>query len=608
MAKHNPDQRGGANRSSYIPPVHAITFPGWNGSDNVDVSESAQHYADNSEQLGSDEVSEILCDPCELAGGKRLAHGYCKHCSEFLCSSCYNEHRRFKPTRHHILLDNSEMPTVKKEQAFKDTCTDFCSNHESSVIEYYCKSCDQFGCSHCFVTGHRDCNVASIQDMSTGLEHSNEYKLFKESLARIQRGLRENANKLTSSRANIATIHDRAKRDICNQRNAVNAFFDNLEKQVDCKIDEIRKVDKEKMVKVAKMNSKFANDFGAKLSDIEKNEKDGRKCQLFVDMKSYIDYLREFEDNFTLMKEENRIYRYNLLMANEVFHMMETMKQLSVFHKTFSVWKRRPKFSGKLDMHARGDKKECYIAGMCLLDKNCLLAADLYNVCVKLVNLETAAVLAVPVHSWPWDVTKVTEEQAAITQPLLGEVLFFNKNKRTRKWCAGKNIDVGLECRGIEFSRGKFVVSYTTKPGCVKIIDLSGNVLHVFSADKNGDNLFQQPAYIALGLDHNIIYVSDNETHMVTSLDRYGNVKDVYKNDDLRCSSGVVTDRVDSVFVCSSRYCNVHQIYSDLSPVQILLDHSNAEEKPQCIAYCSSTNRIFIGFQNQNFANIFYLT
>ncbi|XP_045189139.2 uncharacterized protein LOC123546708 [Mercenaria mercenaria] len=600
------EKQGGSTKKG----IDQITYPSWGGSGGVSAKPDAH---ENSMHMGSDEDREIFCDPCEIDEQKHLAERYCKNCAEFLCINCYNNHRKYRPTRHHILLDKHEMPTIKNVHIQKDVCTDHCTYHEDKVIEYYCSSCDQFGCSHCFILGHRNCSVAPIQDIVAGLEKSNEFKLFKDRLAKLKGQLRVNGTTHHSNRSAVDVLKGRAKKEICKQRNAISAFFDKLEKQVDSEIDRIRNEDTELMEDVAKKYKLFASEIQTKLSDFERKEELGQRCQLFVDMKTSGEYLQEMEDKISRISEENKIHRYELLMSEEILSIMENLKQISVLFKKYAVWRRKPIFGGKINMQAAGDRNKCNITGMCLLNRNHLFAADSNNLCVKLVDLEqfrtSKIVCIVPMPSWPWDISTVSDEQIAVTLPIVGQVCFLTqKGSQASRKFTSRTIDVGRECRGIEYSKGNLIVSFATDPGIVKILTVNGNVLHVFSTGQDGQQLFGRPYYLALGLDHNVIYVSDNEKHTVTSLDRYGKtVKDVCKIEDVRCPDGMAVDRTDSLFVCGSGNYNVNQLYSDLSQVQILLDHSNAEEAPQCITYCGATNMIFIGMQYKSFVNMFKL-
>ena len=59
----------------------------------------------------SKDYIDSFCDPCFEA--KRLkvkVYGYCKDCSQFLCSDCHVFHGKFQVTKFHVILKGSSMP------------------------------------------------------------------------------------------------------------------------------------------------------------------------------------------------------------------------------------------------------------------------------------------------------------------------------------------------------------------------------------------------------------------------------------------------------------------------------------------------------------------
>lgn len=350
----------------------------------------------------------------------------------------------------------------------------------------------------------------------------------------------------------------------------------------------------------------------------EKLRKDelGAMCQMLVYMKLSEDTFKDLEDTIAELSEENKICKYELFMSKEIRRLIERQKSFVLLSNKYTGWKRKVEFCGKMNIKVASDEKHWNIKGMCMLNANLLVAADLRNECVKLFEMRKtgnkSASVDIKLPSWPWDVTKVTDEQVAVTLPDVGLVCFLsafsmsNESLPCRKF-KSSTIHVGHECRGISSSEGKLIITFTSDPGMIKIFNLEGVVLQRFSTGPDGEELFSSPYYLTLGHDKRIIYVSDYQKNNVISLGMDGVVKDIIKNDDLRSPGGLVVDRAGSVFVCGSRFYNVHQLDSDLSYIQLLLDHSNAQERPQCIAYCPETNIIFIGMEYKSYINMFRL-
>ncbi|WAQ94328.1 hypothetical protein MAR_006799 [Mya arenaria] len=89
------------------------------------------------------------------------------------------------------------------------------------------------------------------------------------------------------------------------------------------------------------------------------------------------------------------------------------------------------------------------------------------------------------------------------------------------------------KCRGIVYSDDKLVVSYKgDNSKNVQILDMEGNVQHVFEKDVNGENLFSWPEHVAVSPDHSTIYVSDINNNTVSALTRDGHLLGVVLNND----------------------------------------------------------------------------
>jgi len=58
-------------------------------------------------ETSSDDCT-IYCQPC----GNVLATAYCTDCSDYLCSTCTEHHRKLALTKQHTLLAGSAMPLI----------------------------------------------------------------------------------------------------------------------------------------------------------------------------------------------------------------------------------------------------------------------------------------------------------------------------------------------------------------------------------------------------------------------------------------------------------------------------------------------------------------
>jgi hypothetical protein len=112
---------------------------------------------------GCAEDFDIFCETCDRDDIRLPAFGYCVDCEEHLCHTCFNNHRRPKPSRHHQLLDNEHMP--KKQYLHKssksapstlvDDLTKPCIKHTKEAIKFYCQDHNALVCSVCVTLEHK---------------------------------------------------------------------------------------------------------------------------------------------------------------------------------------------------------------------------------------------------------------------------------------------------------------------------------------------------------------------------------------------------------------------------------------------------------------------
>ena len=99
----------------------------------------------------------INCGNCST--GNELLK-YCNECMEYLCEACAYCHQNTKLTRDHDLIPLDEFKEDLIIRSEKRAV--FCSSHEESVVEEYCRTCEEVICRECEL--HQEHNVVSIAE------------------------------------------------------------------------------------------------------------------------------------------------------------------------------------------------------------------------------------------------------------------------------------------------------------------------------------------------------------------------------------------------------------------------------------------------------------
>ncbi|XP_030856328.1 E3 ubiquitin-protein ligase TRIM56-like [Strongylocentrotus purpuratus] len=87
------------------------------------------------------------CTVCD-ADDQGLATFYCQHCSEFLCDSCLEQHKRFKKYVFHELVSARDIASgeIRKQLA--------CTEHPRELQQFVCITCQVRICCRCLEVGH----------------------------------------------------------------------------------------------------------------------------------------------------------------------------------------------------------------------------------------------------------------------------------------------------------------------------------------------------------------------------------------------------------------------------------------------------------------------
>ena len=99
---------------------------------------------------------QVTCDNCTTAN----ATGYCKDCSQFLCTECISTHKKWALFANHQLISLDEMATSISSNPHllapaKQEATLTCSTHNKKM-KLYCETCDSIICRDCTVRTHKD--------------------------------------------------------------------------------------------------------------------------------------------------------------------------------------------------------------------------------------------------------------------------------------------------------------------------------------------------------------------------------------------------------------------------------------------------------------------
>ncbi|KAH3719065.1 hypothetical protein DPMN_061893 [Dreissena polymorpha] len=107
-------------------------------------------------------TTEKMCDPCLVEGKKEESTNFCVNCLEYFCINCARDHRKYKQSRDHTILE--ELPHDTTIYRAFNTFTR-CEFHPEIQIEKFCIHHDAMICRYCLKDMHHVCDdVVDIDD------------------------------------------------------------------------------------------------------------------------------------------------------------------------------------------------------------------------------------------------------------------------------------------------------------------------------------------------------------------------------------------------------------------------------------------------------------
>jgi len=240
------------------------------------------------------------------------------------------------------------------------------------------------------------------------------------------------------------------------------------------------------------------------------------------------------------------------------------------------------------------DKNDCTIAEMAFIHPNTLLLVDDGNYCVKRVNTDTGAItcyLSLP--SFPWDITTLCLNQAAVTLPDMHSIQIISTKPDLSLL---RTIKVDGYCYGIcSTTDNKLVVTYV-EPGRVQVMDGHGNVLCEMGIRADTKLAFSFPHYVIAVTENEkeVIYVSDNGTNLLTKLSMTGQVLLTYRDDDLQEPGPVSATDDGHVLICGAESNNVQVVSMSGKKVCTLLCKKNELDFPRGVCYNDLTKTMYV--------------
>ena len=549
-------------------------------------------------KVSSDECFAYECSPCRESDVTKEAKFYCPQCSDYLCASCEDSHKRFGRTRNHTVLSGKNLPPKPASAgrpAVKSTILCSCGAKEVSI---YCTSHDDVICIGCKTLKHRACPSCSIQEKSKDFNvHTADSKL-------------SNANELTTILKQLQNSAKRSLEHISSQTKTCREAIKNFSALLKAEIQKMEDKSLEDLKKVAtSLTSSIHEEIDISNIALDKLNSDMKSLQsskdpsnqqsMFIWNLRLSKTLREIE-SVTRHMRKDACKPWILFDANEKILTTESDSLGSVKCEQHPETRKvianmSIKSIEKVDVRLPRDTQITRITGSVFMATGELVLCDSDNKCLKVFDKTLTQKRVIELSGDPWDITAVTRTDVVFTLPMKKKLQYGQVLPDLQ---VGRSVELDKKCWGIEACRDDMYVSCHNYPGEgeVRIYGSKGQLKKRIGVSQDGTYQFQRPYYIAVSM-RDELYVSDWNLHKNFRLSKDGS-QDVtlgLSDHNLLRPCGVLLDGDDNVFVCGEDSNNVIVFDKHGKKIKTLLTASDGLKYPLSISYRQSDNTLVVG-------------
>ncbi|XP_045215641.2 E3 ubiquitin-protein ligase TRIM33-like isoform X2 [Mercenaria mercenaria] len=267
-------------------------------------------------QVGGKTVSDkFSCFLCKDHGKDTPAVGFCIQCGDFICHKCFDNHKKWKLARKHILTDSDKHKQTKGNYECSDDF-DVCAKHDNETIKFYCPSHEFVGCGDCMVLEHKPCAVEYVRNKAKVFKDSQEFKQLVEGISKNL----EDVNLLESSvklnKTQIKDINDKFIEDVETFKDEIIA---NVKKQSDEIIKEAENIKAENTKQMDVLEEKcgrVSKDLASLTQKVDLLSDKPNK--LFVSSLQLKETMKDIDDQLEEMNKRNVIENYHFIRDGQI--------------------------------------------------------------------------------------------------------------------------------------------------------------------------------------------------------------------------------------------------------------------------------------------------
>lgn len=557
-----------------------------------------------------------VCMPCQLDNRQEEAMGYCKVCMEYLCFSCIGCHQRFRLTRNHPILQESDIshdPKVTIDTGDAEPC----EKHFDKLIEYVCHDHNIICCAKCIIAEHRSCKIDSISELAHSFKDSQEYKNLVSDIEESNEKLQESREQILEAGKATKSMLQSVVVEIQKFRLDAIAYLDNQEQSL---LEKARLKEEEYQKKISNAEKRRVNfhEDVLRLKDVLETYED-QPFRLYIEA-------RRAAAELSRCKSESDSLLSSVCMQQYTFMPTEQLKAMITDNKTIGSFEESKKqatlsesaadkeigddvfiaLKGKISVAHKNDYSSTYISGVVQLNSEKLLVADMNNKALKLIDLSSEQITSVlRLSDGPWDVTRISGNEAAVTLPMGKKIRFVSTNEELRET---REIPVHGFCRGICYADGNIIVTYR-EPAVVEILDLGVTVYKSHNLNQDGMALFQRSSFVEIGIidKEPFIFAPDSIQKTMTKISMNLEIVSTFKDLKISRPAAIAAVRNNCLAICDHDGKCV-KVFTEIGGVLSVVKQWECVDAPAKIALSPDKNTIYLSSlsnDNRSFLSVY---
>ena len=445
----------------------------------------------------SDEHFESECGPCKYDGENKEGINYCINCEEFLCLACTHSHRKFKNSRHHVILPAKDVSksVIKSEKGHHIVMCTCDQNLETST---YCEDHDEVVCKTCKTIKHRKCKTCFISEKSASFDIA-KLDTVEEKMLNLLMQIQTFQNHRNADMQKLDILNEDCRQKIKSFRKEFDSFFDNLEQNM---ISELEQCTTEKRHVAQRLISTCSTTNQLLESDLEllKAAKASRmKDQMFASTVRLSNRIAECSAVLHDLQEDAEVPVLEFKENSKLMEMRRDIKELGTLNdkhppcqETSDVNLLDMKISSRreIDIRFPEDKEMPCISGCDFMPNGDLVLCDCNNKSIKLLNNSFELKGNLKAKWPPWDVSAVDSFRCIVTHIGRKELQYIQVSPELK---AERVLSTDKGCYGIQVVGNEIFITCSHAEGgqCeVRILDMEGNMKRSVGMATNKDTSF----------------------------------------------------------------------------------------------------------------------